>query len=98
MSLVNADAPREAVTQLETLARELAERNFLTRVTGECEAPNLSVVNPAVPGSRQTVAVAPADDGMWWFWWSWGDRIARTTDVATAAFKIAYVLVPQPTN
>ena len=36
-----------------------------------------------------------ADDGSWWLSWSWGDRIARLTEVESAAFKIAYVLTPQ---
>jgi len=56
------------------------------------------VINPAVRSSRETIAVAPADDGVWWFWWSRGDRIARVTDVETAAFKVAYVLIPQATD
>jgi hypothetical protein len=98
MSLVNADAMREAVTQLEALARELVERNFETRVTRGGETPSLSVVFAAVPSSRETIAIAPADDGVWSFWWSWGDRIAPVTDVGTAAFKIAYLLIPQATE
>jgi hypothetical protein len=95
VSLIDADAAREAVTQLEALARELAERNFETRVTSDGGTPSLSVANPATPSSRETIAVAQADDGVWWFWWSRGNRIARITDVGTAAFKIAYVLIPQ---
>jgi hypothetical protein len=98
MSMVDADAAREAVTQLEALARELAERNFETRVTSDGGTPSLSVINPAVRSLRETIAVAPADDGVWWFWWSRGDRIARVTDVETAAFKVAYVLIPQATD
>jgi hypothetical protein len=98
MSLINADAAREAVTQLEALARELAERNFETRVTRGGETPSLSVVCTAVSSSRETIALARADDGVWWFWWSWGDCIACITDVGTAAFKIAYLLIPQVTD
>ena len=98
MSLSNADATHEAVTQLEALARELAERNFETCVTGDGATPSLSVINPAMLNARETIAIAPADDGAWWFWWSWGDRIAHITDVETAAFKVAYVLIPQPTD
>jgi hypothetical protein len=95
MSMLDADAAREAVTQLEALARELAERNFETRVTSDGGTPSLSVITPAVRSLRETIAVTPADDGVWWFWWSRGDRIARVTDVETAAFKVAYVLIPQ---
>jgi hypothetical protein len=94
VSLAGAGAAREAAVQLEVLARELAERNFETRVAYVGETSNLSVVNAAVPGARETIAVAMADDGVWWFCWSWGDRIARITDIGTASFKIAYLLIP----
>jgi hypothetical protein len=94
MSMTDADAAHEAVTQLEVLARELAERDFEAHVTIDDETPHLSVLNQTMPSSPETIAVAPADDGVWWFWWSWGVRIARITDVGTAAFKIAYVLTP----
>jgi hypothetical protein len=98
VNLTGAEAAREAAIQLEVLARELAERNFETRVAYVGETSNLSVVNAAVPSSRETITVAPADDGVWWFCWSWGDRIARITDVGTAAFKVAYLLIPQATD
>lgn len=98
MNLTDANGPREAVAHLEALAAELAGQNFQTRVARDNATPSLSVVNAAIPALRETIAAAPADDGAWWFWWSWGDRIARITDVGTAAFKIAYVLVPQPTD
>jgi hypothetical protein len=95
MSQIDADAARAAATQLEALARELTEQKLETCVSSDSGALNLSVANPAMLGSRETIAVAQADDGVWWFWWSWGDRIARITDIGTAAFKIAYVLTPQ---
>ncbi len=94
MSLVDAGAAREAVTQLEALARELAGRNFDARVTCGGRLPSLCAINPTMLSSPETIAVASADGGEWWFWWSWGARIARITDVETAAFKIAYVLTP----
>jgi hypothetical protein len=94
VSLASAGAAREAAIQLEVLARELAERNFAARVAYVGETASLSVVNTAIPGSREIIAVVPADDGVWWFCWSWGDRIARVSDIGTAAFKIAYLLIP----
>jgi hypothetical protein len=97
MSLAGAgaDAAPEAVTQLEALATELTERDFETRVTSDGGTPNLSVVSPAMPRARETIIAATADDGAWWFWWSRGSRIARIADVEAAAFKVAYVLIPQ---
>ncbi len=94
MSLTNADAAHEAVTQLEALARELAERDFEARVTSDGGTPSLTVINPLTSSSRQVIAVALVNDCGWWFWWPWGARIARISDVGTAAFKIAYVLTP----
>ena len=94
MSLTNADAVHEAVTQLKALARELAERDFEARVISDGATPSLTVINPLTPSSRQTIAVALVNDCGWWFWWPWGARIARISDVGTAAFKIAYVLTP----
>jgi hypothetical protein len=31
-------------------------------------------------------------DGMWWFWWSWAERIAVADDVDLAATTIVRVL------
>jgi len=95
MSPTDADTAREAVTQLKALARELAGCNFGTRISDDGGTPNLNVINLAIPSSRATIAVAAADDGVWWFCWPRGDRIARVTDIEAAAFKIAYVLTPQ---
>jgi hypothetical protein len=86
------DASGDAKKQLGALAANLAGRNFGTLVLPEF---HLSVVAPAARGFSETVSAGPADDGAWWFWWSWGVQIALISDVETAAFKIAYVLTPQ---
>ena len=95
MGLTSADAVREAATQLETLGRQLADQSFETSITDKQGKPTLSVTFPELHQLHETIAIAPTDDGEWWFWWSWGDRITRVTDTGTAAFKIAYVLTPQ---
>jgi hypothetical protein len=92
MSTPNADAVREAAVQLEALSADLAGRGFETHVVRAGH--RLNVTNRAVPEVCQDIDVALADDGAWWFWWSWGERIAPVTDIETAAFKIAYVLTP----
>jgi hypothetical protein len=81
--------------QLGALAVNLRARGFTAQVTraGTCECVN--VASQSVPQLSETVSAAPADDGTWWFWWSWGDRIAPVGELETAAFKIAYVLTPQ---
>ena len=55
----------------------------------------IQVARKAVPQLSETIHVAAVADGDWWFWWSWDNPIAPTSDVDAAAFKIAYVLTPQ---
>jgi hypothetical protein len=94
-NLAESDAVHMAITQVEALAADLAGRGFETHVSRDGGTLSLSVINQAAPGSRENITARLADDGSWWFWWSWGDRIARITEVESAAFKIAYVLTPQ---
>ena len=54
----------------------------------------MHVANRWAAELSDTIYAAPAEDGSWWFWWSWEDRIALVGDVEAAAFKIAYVLTP----
>ena len=37
-------------------------------------------------------SVGCGKDGMWWFWWSWAERIAVADDVDQAASTIVRVL------
>ncbi len=92
MNPTKTDAVDEAVTHLEALNVYLAGRGFETRMASARR--ELNVSNRTAPEIREDINAAPADDGAWWFWWSWGDRIAPVTDLETAAFKIAYVLTP----
>lgn len=94
MSADQVDAARNAAEQFEALAEDMQKRGFATDVMQSGSHTGLSVVNQAVPQLSETVYVAPADDGSWWFWWSWADRLAPIEDVDAAAFKIAYVLTP----
>ena len=54
--------------------------------------PSLHVVNPAVSRLAEDVYVGRSQDGQWWFWWPWAERIARDDAVAEAAAAIARVL------
>jgi hypothetical protein len=38
--------------------------------------------------------VARGKDGMWWFWWSWAERIGVADDLDLAAAAIVRVLAP----
>lgn len=91
-NLVEPDAESVAVSQLEALASCLQARGFEAQVSRDGGTMSLNVINRVAPGCHENIAVCRAGDSTWWFWWSWGDRIARIADVEAAAFKIAYVL------
>jgi hypothetical protein len=54
--------------------------------------PSLQVVNPAAPALAEDVYAGCCEDGSWWFWWSWAERIASGEDMAGAASRIMRVL------
>ena len=54
-------------------------------------APCLVARNTTAPALSETVAVTRLGESLT-FTWSWGDRIASTSDVDGAALAIAYVL------
>ena len=78
---------------LEKLADELSGRGldaWLMAPPGRM--PTLYVVNPAARALEENVYVGCGKDGMWWFWWSWAERIAVADDVDQAASTIQRVL------
>jgi hypothetical protein len=86
------DAERLAAVQFDALKASLCGRGFLTVTSSEDGKPSLRVVNREASGYQEDITLAADDTGSWW---SWDDRVAPTTDVEAAAFKIAYVLTPQ---
>ena len=93
MSVTSTDPARAAAERLAALADDLSRRGFA--VTSESDGQHrLRVASRGVAPLSEDIYVAPADDGAWWFWWSWADRIAPIDDVDAAAFQIAYVLSP----
>jgi hypothetical protein len=94
MAAIEADAAREAVTQLEALARDLEARGYAARLVKAGEFAHIRVQHRTVTQMSEIIRIAVASDGDWWFWWSWGELLARVSDVDAAAFKIAYVLTP----
>jgi hypothetical protein len=50
------------------------------------------VVNPAARALEENVYVDPCKDGVWWYWWSWAERIAVADDLDLAASTIVRVL------
>jgi hypothetical protein len=79
--------------RLEGLAIELALHGLNTRLmTPAGRVPSLHVVNPLASRLAEDVYVGRSQDGLWWFWWPWAERIAPGDDMKTAARLIARVL------
>ena len=78
---------------LDKLADELSHRGleaWLMAPPGR--VPSLYVVNPSARALEENVYVNCGKDGMWWFWWSWAERIAAGEDFGGAATQIRRVL------
>jgi hypothetical protein len=78
---------------LEKLADELTHRGFeawLMAPPGR--RPSLYVVNPGARALEENVYAGCGPDGMWWYWWSWAERIAVADDLSLAATTISHVL------
>jgi hypothetical protein len=81
------------LARLESLGELLTRRGFRARVmTPPGRVPSLHVVNPVAGALAEDVYAGRAQDGLWWFWWSWAERIAVSEDLETAAAKIERVL------
>ena len=79
--------------RLEGLAEVLTARGLRTRVLSPAgRMPSLQVVNPAAAALADTVYAGRGQDGSWWFWWSWAERIATGDDLLQAAQQISLVL------
>lgn len=93
-------APALACTdQLDRLAAALAVHGMTTHlVTPPGRVPSLRVVNEAAPALAEDVYAGCGEDGSWWFWWSWAERIAAAADLDAAAARIAHVLAAPHAN
>lgn len=80
--------------RLEHLAVELRRRGITADlVVAPGRIPRLEVTHPA--GPAEDVYAWRGQDGTWWFWWSWAERIACTADVDGAAARVEQVLSRQ---
>jgi hypothetical protein len=78
---------------LDKLGEELEHRGleaFVMAPPGR--VPSLYVVNPAARALEENVYAGRCSDGMWWFWWSWAERIGIADDLDHAATTITRVL------
>jgi hypothetical protein len=87
------DTWRTNLARLEGLAEVLDRRGLRTRlISPPGRLPSLHVVNPLAAALQEDVYAGRGQDGLWWFWWSWAERIAATQDVEGAARTIERVL------
>ena len=87
------DPDQMTAVYLEKLADELSHRGleaWLMAPPGR--VPSLYVVNPAARALEENVYVNLCKDGLYWFWWSWAERIAVADDLDLAASTIMRVL------
>jgi hypothetical protein len=84
---------RQETIYLEKLGEELGNRGleaFVMAPPGR--VPSLYVVNPAARALEENVYTGLCSDGMWWFWWSWAERIGLADDIDRATTTITRVL------
>jgi hypothetical protein len=81
------------LARLEGLADVLADYGLRARLmTPPGRVPSLHVVNPSAAALAEDVYAGRGQDGLWWFWWSWAERIAVGEDLEGAASMIRRVL------
>ena len=82
-----------AAVYLDKLAEELTNHGldaWLMDPPGR--VPSVYITNPSARALEENVYAACGRDGLWWFWWSWAERISPADDLAAAAATIARVL------
>ena len=80
-------------TYLEKLSEELAHRGLdAMLMTPPGRVPSLYVTNPGARALEDSVYAVRGTDGIWWFWWSWAERIGVADDLDLAASTIVRVL------
>ena len=71
----------------------LARRGMSVQPAGPAGArAQPALVNPAASALAEDVYAGCCEDGSWWFWWSWAERIAAGATWMRAAARIEHVL------
>jgi hypothetical protein len=88
-----AQAPDARRSQLEGLAQVLTHHGLrASLMASPGSPPSLHVVNPEASVLAEDVYAGSGQDGGYWFWWSWSERIAAGEDLEGAATRIKRVL------
>ena len=89
----NPSEEHAEIVYLDKLAEELTHRGLEAwLMTPPGRVPSVYVVNPVARALEDNVYAVRGTDGLWWFWWSWAERIAVADDVDQAASTIQRVL------
>jgi hypothetical protein len=83
----------EAAVYLDKLAAELTNRGleaWLMAPPGR--VPSVYITNPGARALEENVYADRGKDGLWWFWWSWAERISVADDLDASATAITRVL------
>jgi hypothetical protein len=89
----NKENHAAAAVYLEKLAEELKNRGleaWLMAPPGR--VPSVYITNPAARALEENVYATRGKDGLWWFWWSWAERVSLADDLEAAADAILRVL------
>jgi hypothetical protein len=82
-----------AIVYLDKLAEELSHRGleaWLMAPPGR--VPSVYITNPGARALEENVYANQGKDGLFWYWWSWAERISLADDLDAAATTIARVL------
>lgn len=83
----------DPISHLDALGERLRREGWYARViAAHGQAALLRVVNPAAPPLNDDLALNQDQAGLWWFCWSFGERIAHVGNVDIAAARIIQVL------
>jgi hypothetical protein len=89
----SARALHPYLSRLEGLAEVLSHHGLRASLMAPPgRVPSLHVVNPAASVLAEDVYTGRGQDGTWWFWWSWAERIASGEDLEGTAAMIKQVL------
>ncbi|GAA3135553.1 hypothetical protein [Streptosporangium carneum] len=95
MAVPDVPDPEVTITATAHLARlteRLMRHGLHTRIrTSRRGSLQLVVLSPDAPALSEIVYAAP-QEGTWWFWWSWSERIASVDETDVAAQRIGYVV------
>jgi hypothetical protein len=90
---VEAKGTHAESAYLDKLAEELTQRGLEAWLMAPPDRkPSVYVVNPGARALEENVYALCDKDGLWWFCWSWVERISIADDVDGAATSIARVL------